>query len=152
MGSNTIFSTFALAGWVGAADEKVAPFEDADGSNTYAEDLAYQDVAHLQNAYWINFKDTDAVRVVKQMIKKYGAAAVNFYWNYRYYNSTNNSYYFPLNSSQANNHSVTIVGWDDTWSKENFNTAYQPAEDGAWIGKEQLRRGLVRWRIFLSFL
>ena len=135
VGSNTIFSTFALAGWVGAADEKVAPVEDADGSNTYAEDLAYQDVAHLQNAYWINFKDTDAVRVVKQMIKKYGAAAVNFYWNYRYYNSTNNSYYFPLNSSQANNHSVTIVGWDDTWSKENFNTAYQPAEDGAWIVK-----------------
>lgn len=69
------------------------------------------------------------------MIKKYGAAAVNFYWNYRYYNSTNNSYYFPLNSSQANNHSVTIVGWDDTWSKENFNTAFQPAEDGAWIVK-----------------
>ena len=34
VGSNTIFSTFALAGWVGAADEKVAPFEDADGSNT----------------------------------------------------------------------------------------------------------------------
>ena len=35
----------------------------------------------------------------------------------------------------APNHAVTIVGWDDSFSKENFREGYQPPEDGAWIVK-----------------
>ncbi len=33
------------------------------------------------------------------------------------------------------NHAVTIVGWDDAYSKSNFLTGHQPPEDGAWIVK-----------------
>ena len=33
------------------------------------------------------------------------------------------------------NHMVTIVGWDDSYSKENFNAGHQPPADGAWIVK-----------------
>ena len=33
------------------------------------------------------------------------------------------------------NHAVTIVGWDDNYSKENFLEGHQPANDGAWIVK-----------------
>lgn len=33
------------------------------------------------------------------------------------------------------NHAVTIVGWDDSYSKENFNAEHQPPADGAWIVK-----------------
>ena len=33
------------------------------------------------------------------------------------------------------NHMVTIVGWDDSYSKENFNAEHQPPADGAWIVK-----------------
>lgn len=32
-------------------------------------------------------------------------------------------------------HLVAIVGWDDNYSKENFNEGHQPPEDGAWIVK-----------------
>lgn len=135
VGSNTIFSTFALANWVGAAEESLMPFEELTTGSVYADAYAYQDTAHLQNAYWINFKDVDAVNVVKQMIKQYGAVAINFYYSNSYFNSNTYAYYFPVNSAQANNHSVTIVGWDDTYSKENFKSGVQPAEDGAWIVK-----------------
>ncbi len=141
VGSNTIFSTFALANWVGAADESVAPFDGLTQDTVYADSLAYADTAHLQNAYWINFKDVDAVNIIKQMIRKYGAAAINLYWGYRYYNSSHCAYYFPLDSSQPNNHSVTIVGWDDTYPKENFNEAYRPQQDGAWIVKNSYGEG-----------
>lgn len=33
------------------------------------------------------------------------------------------------------NHAVTIVGWDDSYPKENFNSERQPLADGAWIVK-----------------
>ena len=33
------------------------------------------------------------------------------------------------------NHSVTIIGWDDNYPKENFLPGHQPAGDGAWLVK-----------------
>lgn len=141
VGSNTIFSTFALAGWIGAAQEAAAPFEGLGPETVYPDELAYADAAHLQNAYWINFKDVDAVNVIKQMIRKYGAVAINFYWSYRYYNSDSYAYYFPLDSTQANNHSAAIVGWDDTFSKEKFHQSCRPGQDGAWIVKNSYGTG-----------
>lgn len=33
------------------------------------------------------------------------------------------------------NHDVTVVGWDDSYSKTNFLSGHQPPEDGAWIVK-----------------
>ncbi len=135
VGSNTIFSTFALANWVGAAEEAAAPFEGFSPETVYEDGLAYADAAHLQNAYWINFKDVDAVNVVKQMILKYGAAAINFYWGNRYYNGDTFAYYVPLDSSRPNNHSATLVGWDDTFPRERFAAANRPQGDGAWIVK-----------------
>ena len=35
----------------------------------------------------------------------------------------------------TSNHAVTIVGWDDNYSKENFLEGHQPEHDGAWIVK-----------------
>lgn len=135
VGSNTIFSTFALAGWIGAANESAAPYEKLTPATQYHDSMAYADAAHLQNAYWINFKDVDAVNVIKQMILKYGGAAINLYWNNFYYNEKNSAYYVPLDPDRANNHSVTIVGWDDAYAKENFKEEVRPEKDGAWIIK-----------------
>ncbi|MEA5003364.1 MAG: lectin like domain-containing protein, partial [Christensenella sp.] len=33
------------------------------------------------------------------------------------------------------NHAVTLIGWDDTFSKDNFSDVNQPAGDGAWLIK-----------------
>lgn len=33
------------------------------------------------------------------------------------------------------NHAVTLIGWDDTFSKTNFSVGNQPAGDGAWLIK-----------------
>ncbi len=47
-----------------------------------------------------------------------------------YYDSINHSFYCG-NSSASPNHAITIVGWDDTYSKENFTN--KPIHDGAYI-------------------
>ena len=46
-----------------------------------------------------------------------------------YYNEETCSYYDPV--TEPLNHDVLVLGWDDTYSKNNFRK--QPAHDGAWI-------------------
>lgn len=41
--------------------------------------------------------------------------------------------YCSKNNSKLFDHAVTIVGWDDTYSKENFNEKNKPQKDGAYI-------------------
>ena len=40
------------------------------------------------------------------------------------------------------NHAVTIIGWDDNYSKENFASGHQPPADGAWLVKNSWGSGL----------
>ncbi|QOS67051.1 hypothetical protein GS424_010895 [Eggerthella guodeyinii] len=39
------------------------------------------------------------------------------------------------------NHVITVVGWDDSYSKSNFAEGHQPAGDGAWIVKNSWGTG-----------
>lgn len=43
--------------------------------------------------------------------------------------------------SQQSNHAVTIVGWDDDYSRTNFLEGHQPPYDGAWIVKNSWGSG-----------
>lgn len=61
--------------------------------------------------------------------------------DFAYYSSDEDKYLNPetsaFYSAEYNyaDHEVSIVGWDDTYSKTNFNPKNQPPEDGAWIVK-----------------
>ncbi len=50
-----------------------------------------------------------------------------------YLNRETYAHYIP--EHLGSNHVVCIVGWDDDYSRENFNPLYQPPADGAWIAK-----------------
>lgn len=80
---------------------------------------------------------------VKSWIMKNGAMSVGYCANESSPDdlgqSSSNEYYNPDTYAQYNpdstsmNHMVTIVGWDDEFSKDNF--AITPPGDGAWIIK-----------------
>jgi len=53
------------------------------------------------------------------------------YWADEYYNRSKNAYYY--NGAVQNNHGIVIVGWDDNYSKYNFNS--YPSGNGAFIIK-----------------
>lgn len=57
------------------------------------------------------------------------------YYNNPFTNETEErvAYYCP-DGTQAVNHAITIIGWDDHYSRENFGTN-KPAADGAWLCK-----------------
>lgn len=41
----------------------------------------------------------------------------------------------------APNHAVTLIGWDDSYPKENFVADHQPPADGAWLVKNSWGSG-----------
>ena len=124
------------------------------------DQYAYQDVLHMQNAYWLNKNDLDSV---KQAVMDKGA--VSIYYKYsknndsRYvdtilekygqdkYSGPAVYYYQPMNDEEG--HGVAIVGWDDNFDRNNFAYTFMnqqdilafggkphlPKENGAWLVK-----------------
>ena len=75
--------------------------------------------------------------VIKDHIIKYGAVTSVTAANHpQYYNNPYNVFeataYFCNDTSLERDHAVTIVGWDDNYSKDNFTGAVKPSKDGAY--------------------
>ncbi len=52
-----------------------------------------------------------------------------------YYNNQTGAAYCNNRNAQLLNHAVTIIGWDDEYAVDKFNTKNQPTNKGAWIAK-----------------
>lgn len=131
-GGGFSYAVFSLANWAGLAKENVFPYPTGQ-TPVKAPDpsLAYQNTAHLNNAYWMDYSDKNQI---KRLILKLGAANANVCskdFNI-YYNEKTAAYCSPIQSSD---HAVTIIGWDDHYSRENFNNIRRPVSDGAWLAK-----------------
>lgn len=77
---------------------------------------------------------------MKSYIKTYGSVIVAYHaptetWEDEAYYSSNRQAYNCNHYNQDANHIVTIVGWDDNYSRYNFNSASRPKNNGAWILK-----------------
>ena len=129
-GGNPVMVWAYLANWLGPVTEDDDPYI----YDSYLSPLL-KNILHIQNVIFLkrdNFTDND---MIKEAILKYGAVGTNMYYSpeeVSYYNNITYAYYFD-EKIEAGNHAVTIVGWDDNFSKDNFNTA--PEGDGAWIVK-----------------
>lgn len=130
-GGNSLFTMWHLASWAGIVDETQAPYEELGTALPVTSENVYgSDTYHLQNAYIVNKENTDTI---KQMIMEYGSMAIAYYSSNSssYDNPENDCYYY--NGPATTNHAVQVVGWDDTFSKDNFTIT--PEGDGAWLIK-----------------
>ncbi|MBR6771456.1 MAG: S-layer homology domain-containing protein [Lachnospiraceae bacterium] len=130
-GSNIGRAKNTLIGWMGAVPENVAEFTSAPMELPMTEAAAYgHNIGILKNVMEVNINDREAA---KQAILDYGALGIMYYatTSPSYYNTSTAAHY--VNSPDLIvNHAVAIVGWDDTYSKENFGYV-KPANDGAWL-------------------
>lgn len=85
---------------------------------------------HIVDAIFVDIEDRNAI---KDALVKYGALNLYVYGANSRDGSYNDSYKSVYNSNHSGNHYVTLVGWDDTFSKYNF-TKTAPG-NGAWICK-----------------
>ena len=126
-------SIYTLMRWEGVTSEATSALQYGNASayglnQKYAYDY---DVAHLTNAKWIPMANRDAV---KRAIMEYGAGGFGYYAQgptNSYYNAATAAYCYK--GSGSANHAVTVVGWDDNYSRNNFTSTYRPTSNGAWI-------------------
>ena len=113
-----------LVSWLGAVQEDLETFSDYSVLSP-----VLNSTIHVQNVIYLTRSDYTDNDDIKEAIIKYGAVATGIYYSGSYMKS--NSYYYP--GTNGPNHAITIVGWDDNYSKSNFKTS--PPGDGAWICK-----------------
>ena len=140
-GGNQQLATRRVANWQGLTEEARAPYTTVlkNPNATLPDTVAYgQDAYHLENSYWVSMKDRT---IVKQLIQEYGACGSSYYSADEYYstgmqNSLETSEPVAVYCPHKNgtNHAITIIGWDDTYSRENFGE-HKPDADGAWYCK-----------------
>ncbi len=131
-GGNWFRSVFNLARWSGAETEENAPFTGIPAEmGNYPEEQRYASVAHLQNSEYILNTDIPGI---KEAIIKNGSITASYYHNNTFLNFTeDNGVSYYQRSVTNTNHTITVIGWDDSYSKDNFK--YNPGEDGAWLVK-----------------
>lgn len=146
VGGSALSSIFTLASWSGAENESAAPFNADSTDNLQAmidtmkangETLRYDSYAHLQNADCLDYATRDNI---KKAIMNQGALNLSIYYDAIGFESNSNfgkSYYqtkYTGNvAKQAANHCVTVIGWDDNYSKTNFKEDARPSSNGAWL-------------------
>lgn len=129
-GGNEEMAYRSMANMVGVVNESDAPYTDKDNYNPDTAEALNKDAVQLVGAYLINPKDTKSI---KNAIKTYGAVYAGIYAQaYTYYSNTYNSYYSTVGRT---NHAVMLVGWNDDYPATNFNEAYRPSKNGAWLAR-----------------
>lgn len=120
-------ASFFLSTWSGMTTEEKVPFQSS--AVTWPDSLAYDTSAYMEDAIFSQY----TVERTKQLLMEYNSVSAMIYMLDNYYYPDTASYSCP--QSGLVNHAVTIVGWDDTYSKENFSSASGVKNDGAWIVK-----------------
>lgn len=137
IGGGLYWVTAPLAAWEGVVYESDVPSHSE--KLPMDESLRFNSVAHLQNMRKFSKND---VRTVKETLMEKGALGFSYfipegiecvseqcgYYQTRYDPSDPNH-----SEVKGGGHTVTLVGWDDNFPKENFIET--PPGDGAWILK-----------------
>ena len=136
---------------MGVVNEEDYPFDNSTGNidisklnqpiaATVLDTFAFPQLSIKSTSEFSTDKISDLIKEMKTYIKKYGGITATLATGgankNKYINWSNNSLNNPENIALSSlDHAVCIIGWDDNYSKDNFNTNYKPKNNGAWIVK-----------------
>lgn len=153
-GGHFLMSMAYYSHWGGPIKESLDPFSQTGPFNY--QNHAGQAEYHVQNALYLpNDERQSSIGHIKNAVYSYGAADIyvmsaNAYWTPDKVNLyvDKNNYDYEIKGDDGG-HIVTVVGWDDAYSKDNFKgwpelakawgyedvSIPQPENDGAFIVK-----------------
>lgn len=115
-----------------------ADFPEDSDRKAYNKFTASPEYMLTSAVYFDNNTDN---AVIKELIYNYGSVVGNFNSN-TIYLSNGNSFYcgdhsYNQNDSRFSGHCISVVGWDDSYPKENFSESISgtPDNNGAWLIK-----------------
>ena len=136
-GGNHIISTAYLARWEGAVMEDDDPYPEYSQSRP---SKTAEESYHVQNVDWLPKRESwDDNDEIKAALMENGAVYTMMCIDWGCFSDGYTNYYCP-EPIYYNGHAVTIVGWDDNYSRRNFKNA-TPPHDGAFICKNSWGEG-----------
>ena len=141
-GGTFLMAQSYLSNGMGAIDESEMPFENNEDNIDISEIQNKNTTTTVYDT--ILFEDiddigkTELMSKMKQVISNYGGIYAIFNGAQIFsdsYNNVTGAIYCSDASKYPSNHAAVIIGWDDSYSKENFVEGNQPKNDGAWIIK-----------------
>ncbi|MGI6118070.1 MAG: C1 family peptidase [Bilifractor sp.] len=148
-GGSSYTSTSVLSSGIGPVYESDVPYanhagnRDASGDWSVSEDHRFQKRWTLSETRILpNPANSDEssvieadIRAMKQELKEGRGLDIQLYFNTGSDSYSSENYAVYNSEDTAINHEVCIIGWDDNFSKDNFNEGNQPESDGAWLVK-----------------
>ena len=127
-GGNDFMATAYFTRWSGPVLESSDPY--SDGSTTSVSGGTV--VKHVQEVFFLPSRNSPLDNdEIKSVVRQYGALYSTLRYEDSSYNPKTAAYYYG--DSASYNHAIDIVGWDDGYSRNNFNTP--PPGDGAFIAR-----------------
>lgn len=129
-----------LTTWAGLVKENDLKRGEPYEPEELPEENSYDTDYHVADMYFYDY----SVANVKRAILDHGAVTSGIYMDsfdesgavegFMEFDENANSWAsYSSRDDGVGNHAVAIVGWDDNYSKENFNVRNRPKNDGAWI-------------------
>lgn len=111
-------------------------FVSRQGPFAKADDTSQESFAGI-NINAIEYITMENPTRIKELIYQCGAVTANYNnGGMKYFNTDKTAFYCYDQNAEIEGHSVSVVGWDDDYPKENFTSCgATPNENGAWLVK-----------------
>ncbi|ADE35648.1 lectin like domain-containing protein [Methanohalophilus mahii] len=131
-GGSLDMATAYLARWSGPVNETDDPYSDNSSYNDYTNPDKPV-TRHVQEVIYLPPRNNvSANDHLKEAVREYGALYTSFKVNRSAFADNATTYYYN-GSEYEGGHAVALVGWNDSFPKEEF--IYEPPGDGAFIVK-----------------
>jgi len=130
----------------GAIEESQMPFSNVNNTIDISEiqnkriETTVYDTIYFANYNNLTGNDkTNVMNQIKQHIKENGSVFASVHGdstdsiNLACYNNKTGAKYCNNSLTHQRDHAVSIIGWDDNYSIENFAEGARPSSNGAWI-------------------
>ena len=119
--------------WYGVITAQDDPYDERGMFSSVAQT---ENRIHLQDAMIIFGGRNDTMDLIKQAVLNYGAVSIQY--NFNDFNYSRTDY---TDEELQPGHFITLIGWDDNYSHENFKDEDStpdniPKADGAWLIKD----------------
>lgn len=145
-GGNSLYAESYLTNGSGAINENEMPFQNNEDlidireiqGKTIASQV-YDTILFANYNKATGQEKTEIMNQIKQHIQNYGSVYASIHGDSASseddtcYNNTTGAKYCNDESTHKTNHAISIIGWDDNYSIDNFPTDSKPTSNGAWI-------------------